>query len=247
MPIPAIAAAAGISALGSIASSIFGNSGRRRAEARAHQRNVQFWNMQNSYNHPSAQMARLREAGLNPNMIYGTSPTSAVGQAGKVDSVQPAKFEFGNPLANINDFANFKQSSAQTDNLKAQNDLILQETALKGAQTAETAQRGAKTKVEAELAQELKETSLQAGKENLRQLEARTLQIDLDNQFKSQVMKDQIKEIFYRAENAKQTLRGIKLSNELKVLEKDLRSIGIERNDPWYFRVLGRGYNQLKQ
>ena len=29
------------------------------------------WRMQNEYNHPSAQMARLREAGLNPNLVYG--------------------------------------------------------------------------------------------------------------------------------------------------------------------------------
>ncbi|UPW41458.1 DNA pilot protein [Dipodfec virus UA23Rod_1340] len=29
------------------------------------------WNMQNEYNSPAAQMERLREAGLNPNLVYG--------------------------------------------------------------------------------------------------------------------------------------------------------------------------------
>lgn len=29
------------------------------------------WNMQNTYNSPAAQMQRLKEAGLNPNLVYG--------------------------------------------------------------------------------------------------------------------------------------------------------------------------------
>lgn len=33
--------------------------------------NLEFWNMQNAYNHPKMQMARLREAGLNPLLVYG--------------------------------------------------------------------------------------------------------------------------------------------------------------------------------
>lgn len=44
----------------------------REENERNYQRNVDFWQMQNDYNHPAAQMERLREAGLNPNLIYGT-------------------------------------------------------------------------------------------------------------------------------------------------------------------------------
>lgn len=33
--------------------------------------NLQMWNMQNQYNSPASQMARFKEAGLNPNLIYG--------------------------------------------------------------------------------------------------------------------------------------------------------------------------------
>ena len=35
------------------------------------QKNIELWNMQNVYNTPSAQMERFKEAGLNPNLIYG--------------------------------------------------------------------------------------------------------------------------------------------------------------------------------
>jgi len=33
--------------------------------------NLEFWNMQNSYNSPEQQMQRLTSAGLNPNLAYG--------------------------------------------------------------------------------------------------------------------------------------------------------------------------------
>lgn len=34
-------------------------------------RNLQMWNLANAYNDPSAQMERLKKAGLNPNLVYG--------------------------------------------------------------------------------------------------------------------------------------------------------------------------------
>lgn len=37
---------------------------------------VKNWNMQNAYNHPTQQMQRLKEAGLNPNLVYGGGATT---------------------------------------------------------------------------------------------------------------------------------------------------------------------------
>ena len=34
------------------------------------------WNRQNAYNHPTQQMQRLKEAGLNPNLVYGSGATT---------------------------------------------------------------------------------------------------------------------------------------------------------------------------
>lgn len=41
---------------------------------------VDMWNMQNAYNTPSAQMQRLRDAGLNPNLAYGQVSDSKAAQ-----------------------------------------------------------------------------------------------------------------------------------------------------------------------
>lgn len=43
-----------------------------------YQRNLNMWNLQNQYNSPTMQMARLRAAGLNPNLVYGGGNVSGL-------------------------------------------------------------------------------------------------------------------------------------------------------------------------
>lgn len=43
----------------------------KEAAELAYQRDIEKWNMQNAYNTPEAQMARFKDAGLNPHLIYG--------------------------------------------------------------------------------------------------------------------------------------------------------------------------------
>ena len=79
------------------------------------------WDKVNRYNHPLQQMQRLKDAGLNPNMIYGSSPGSAVGNAqsiatGKQLQGQAPQYSTGNP---IETFMNTNVQSAQTSNLNA--------------------------------------------------------------------------------------------------------------------------------
>lgn len=55
----------------------------KQLEERRHQWNIEDWQRQNDYNSPAAMMARLAQAGINPNLITGEptaasiSPTSA--------------------------------------------------------------------------------------------------------------------------------------------------------------------------
>lgn len=63
--------------------------------------NVSNWNMQNSYNSPSAQISRLKSAGINPDLFYangsqgivnGTSPSVSLGSA---SMAPPLNSDFG--------------------------------------------------------------------------------------------------------------------------------------------------------
>lgn len=74
------------------------------------------WNMQNAYNHPAAQMERFREAGLNPNLIYGqTNMSGGVGTPSAGGS--PSSI-----MSNIVGREQVRNMRAQNDNLHAQND-----------------------------------------------------------------------------------------------------------------------------
>ena len=87
--------------------SLLGQGASAFASRRANHRMVEFWKMQNEYNSPKAQMQRLQEAGLNPNLIYGDSVSGATGQAGNIGRPEVPQFE--NPLSNITAFQDLKQ------------------------------------------------------------------------------------------------------------------------------------------
>ena len=98
MPIPAAVLGALIGTAGSIGSSIASNKGALRRQRLADRENIRFWNMQNQYNHPKAQMQRLRKAGLNPNLIYGSSVAGATGSAGSIAPSKAAPYNIQNPV-----------------------------------------------------------------------------------------------------------------------------------------------------
>lgn len=102
--------------------------------------NIAFWNMQNEYNSPQMQMQRLKNAGLNPNMLY--DKTGAVIPAGNINTpdVQSGQFrtpDFGSiGTGLVQGYFDTRIKQAQYDNLKAMNTVHQQEAVLKAAQAA---------------------------------------------------------------------------------------------------------------
>ena len=91
------------------------------------QDSIDFWKMENEYNSPAMQMQRLRDAKLNPNLIYG-SP-QPMGMAGNVDrpnmSVSDSYTQAGRgiqqafqPIGGVMDHIyNLRLINAQTNNV----------------------------------------------------------------------------------------------------------------------------------
>jgi len=94
------------------------------------------WNMQNLYNSPKQQMARFKEAGLNPNLIYGQMSNSPVVRSSSPQSYNPTapQIDLG-ASANmaIGQYYDTQLKSAQIDLVKAQADATLQEALIKVA------------------------------------------------------------------------------------------------------------------
>jgi len=223
------------------------NQGNKRRERDARRFNLKLWHMENAYNHPKEQMARLEEAGLNPHMIYGTSPSSAVGTAGKAAPGKAPEYKIDNPIGDILAATNIKNTEAQTDNLKAQNKVIAQEAILKGVEIFKKYGEGRKAGAEADVAEGIIETSIEAAKENLRSLEQDTIRKEIENFVADESSVDRIMEIWYRAQAAEETLDGIKLENERKRLVLELNRMGIETTDNLFMRIFGRFFDNIKQ
>ena len=71
-----------ISGIGQLFGGIAQKVGQRKQYEREKSDNIAMWNMQNAYNSPVEQMKRLKEAGLNENLVYQSG--NAIQPAGDV-------------------------------------------------------------------------------------------------------------------------------------------------------------------
>ncbi len=92
------------------------------------------WNMQNQYNSPKEQMIRFKEAGLNPNLIYGQMSNSPVVRSSSPQSYNPTapQVDLGSTAGMaIGQYYDTQLKAAQIDNLKTQGNVLEQESILK--------------------------------------------------------------------------------------------------------------------
>lgn len=96
-------------------------------------KDLEMWNRGNAYNSPTAQMDRLKAAGLNPNMVYGNgSPQGATAQQLPKYNAPTMDYSHNLPVMNpgtaLSAYQDFAIKNAQLDNLKAQRQNIVQDT-----------------------------------------------------------------------------------------------------------------------
>ena len=181
MPIGAI-----IGGLGSFAGSMIGANAQRQAniqnmqlakyqnnwqtaeKEKAYGRRVEMWNRQKKYNSPTAQMSRLRQAGLNPNLVYGSGVTG--NSAGSAPQYQPAKIQratmepYRGWNLGLSDAASMymamRQNKAQVENMEAQNKLIKEQARTEGIRQGNIAMSTARSGFDLNLARELRNVSI---------------------------------------------------------------------------------------
>lgn len=96
----------------------------------AYSKDLEMWNRQNDYNSPEAQMARLKAAGLNPNMIYGSGANT--GNASTLPKYNAPTLQYNYQPIDIPSvlgaYQNFRIQQAQLDNVRAQTENIRSRT-----------------------------------------------------------------------------------------------------------------------
>lgn len=138
----------------------------------------EFWDITNKYNSPEEQMNRLRQAGLNPNLVYGKgADVTASSLSGPTMGNAPKaniKFDYNQIMQAKAMNQQLKYSQAQTDNVlqdtqnkQVQNDLTQAQINQTNVQTANIAQNTATSEFQLQQSQELKDTVLERAKAEL--------------------------------------------------------------------------------
>ncbi len=135
------------------------------------------FNRLNEYNSPKAQMARFKEAGLNPNLIYGQMSNAPAVRSSSPSSYNPTapQFDLGS-TANmaIGQYYDTQLKQAQLDNVKEQNTLLKQDSLIKMYEGISKNLLNQKSEFEVKNQKQLLSLSLDAMKANLRQTASQT-------------------------------------------------------------------------
>ena len=106
----------------------------------AYSKDLEMWNKQNIYNSPVEQINRLKEGGLNPRMIYGSSPSGASGMASQMPKYQAPKPDYSRNqdvkaalLNTLGQYNTFRIQSAQADTLEERAQQEMMSTELQAA------------------------------------------------------------------------------------------------------------------
>lgn len=256
--IPLIAAGASLAGQG-INALAQGSMNRKTRQFSEHMYNRQRqdslsdWAMQNEYNSPQAQMERLRNADLNPNMVYGNGSVVANSQsmprASSAPSWSPQAPQFS-PAQSLEAFQNTKLQLAQYDNLRMQKTLMAQDLIAKTLENRKKA-------VDADVKESLKQNTLNAAYASTQLINANLTESWQRQEYRrehgdltTEQMKGQLTEqaIRIRERELGVTLKEEEINRirkQVELMEKDgrlkdllikLRANGME-NSPWFIRA----------
>lgn len=259
MPFPIAAAIAGGASLVSTGINALtgANANKKNREFAKEQYQVQkndeleFWRMNNTYNSPQEQMKRMQEAGLNPNLIYGSGGANYTSSAPSA----PTKAEYNHRPLNVDSsplqgYFDVQVKQAQLDNLKTQNSVLLEESLLKSAQR-KSLEYGTGFKERTEdynIETMIHRKNLTAAQSDLKESESRILH-NLEN-ITYETAAQKIYNLRLEAaktsadtDRIREGYKNLIKSGRLQDEELKLRAAGVTSSDAPYFRILGQLLN----
>jgi len=268
MPLSPAAIGAGGDLLGTVANAVFtgmGNRAQRKWNERMYDRqfqdNIRFWNMQNEYNAPQQQMNRYKEAGLNPNLIYGSG--SQAGTASPINTPDVQPYQHRNPdvgsgisgaLSKLAHYQDFQIKQAQLDIMKQQGNNIALDNMSKefnnqilGLEYSDKSKM-LPTRQAAEIArldQIRANTSFTVNQQDLNTIKNATDVKTALSQLLS--MEQQRSKTDSEIKQIQQATVNLANDAELKNIDMELRRIGVMPGSPAWLNMVATFFNMLMQ
>jgi len=195
------------------------------------------WAMQNQYNDPSQQMARLRKAGLNPNLVYGNGADAQMAAPTR-QSTAPAWTPHApqvdpNTIGNtINQIYDIRIKEAQANNLQANTTAQTEEAKLKAAQVVKTLSEVDLNKLDLSMKTQSNPVVYETLKQTLENLRTQNTKTKADTAFTLDSNRRANEKQPYEIGNLRQDvankiLSGAKTVEETKELQQKIVHLGI--------------------
>lgn len=222
---------------------------------------LQDWEMQNAYNSPEQQMARLKAAGLNPHLVYGNGAQAMSGQqprSSDTGSYRPETPEIST-LPGLMAGYDMQAKQAQTDNIKQMTEVAKADQVNKAIQSWVMLQGMEKTGTEIKTSQfdlsqkeRLQDIVVKQAESNLETTNTMR-KISLDSNSRAEALqKPTIAKIWQDIQSSKSgiqlnqhqigkidwEIQNLGTENELKILDRNLKAAGIQPGDPAWMRII---------
>lgn len=222
------------------------NAANEQAATTAYNRGIEQWNRENVYNSPTAQMERLKQAGLNPNLVYGGGATtlsahSPATPVAKVEGQKPLDLDLLGTLQTAQSMriakdvsdAGINKTNAEILNLQQQNANLKSQDEVNKANAAYLAQQQLKSMAE------LKNLNL-----DFKQKQLNNDLMESSMSFRKKYFDLQNMEMQEKINQLKTQTQGLGYKNETDKYYLDrLQTFGISSNAPWY---VSTGANIIK-
>lgn len=201
------------------------------------------WEMTNAYNDPSAQMERLQNAGLNPNLVYGNGATTESapvrGSSASSPNFKPVQMDLGSVVQQA---MATKQLQANIARTEAETDAINSRTVSQRFQNALNDAIG----IDKMWERYSNESDIIANKFNKENLEFEAWKAGAISENGLSKNSPVVRAIRAGYETAEQQLKQAKVQEDIsrataiiKNFEANLAKQGVSPNSPWYVKFLG--------
>lgn len=209
-------------------------------------RDVEYFNMQNAYNDPSAQMQRLKDANLNPNLVYGegaVANSSKAPTAGNAPVPDLKQIDFSPVSTVVNQALNAQQAQANIARTNAETRAVEARTAgtefqNQVNQTIGIAAMANRYSTDSDLLS-IKQEKANAEFEAWKASNFANTTFDDPNSPLAKAQSAGLQKALVELETARKTGDAIKFQNVVKAYEANLARRGISPNTPWYGKIIG--------